>query len=1339
LESGPPGPPEERSARERRHRRLWFWIPAAMVTLLVLGVIAAVTALTLLFKSGDPELSSQIITLLNQAVGTDSTRFVTDGVRGTLTKGAIVKNPRLLVRTPGGEFTWARARSLRVDYDLAALVLGRPQIFRIELDDPRVDLVHDKNGELVLPRFASHGKGKPSKQETTIEIVVRNGTLTVDREGIRFGRIGGNATLVTGGEASSIFIRDLSGSSETPGRPGRLDLNGRVLIAANSLRAAPLEIALGSSRITAHLDWDLAHASARAGRLTLHPLQVQEALRSLEIQSQEGTVRGDVVFSGTPTAGQARANLTGAYGGEPIDTLVLEARSRPGAIRFDAIRLRVRKSEVGGTGTLFTRGVLVADLAFHDVNPAVIPWLKSPEHTPSGNLAGQVRIEGQRGSQHPSGRVELALASSHLGNLDIDRAFFKGRFRPDGAAAIDSGWIAVPGAKLVGHGTLGAKRAIDARVTVTLEDLTRLNRLLGPMRAASGTGRFTGYVSGTLDSARFDARGELQKSRFENGLASDSVVVVAQGVLTPKIDLTAEVGVRGLRADSRPLGNVDAAVAGGETLSVLHYRQALGDTVLTLQGVIHFEKDQTEATVDSLRLAAGTHVIRGKGPVHVIAMQRHVRVDDLLLDLDPGTLSASMDWNPDDDIVDFRGHIADIDLSRVREIQRWRPVSGLANAEVLVTGSIHDPEASLRLEVAQPDVGKVAGDSLVLNADYAPGVLTIARGDWASGTSRLRLSGTVRSHMTAEDWIHAVTSGDHGWASRATLAIRAVSDSFDLSLLAPADTSLRTLEGSARMEATLTGTPAAPEIEVTGSAPRLTYQGVDASIAAADLAYEDRRLRIKRFEAHPSESVSHVEGVIPIDLSLYAPRRLLDTDPISLHVDMPDGNLAILPILFPEVVGACSGRLSATLAVSGTPQHTIVNGTCKVTKGRVRFAGRDEVLEDLTASATIDQERIQVTSATAHQGKRGQFSATGWWRWPTEHESMPNPEDFGPAGDYNFHVLLTDFTTTDGVSYSFAVTGDLTVANTRNPDGAEVPWVTGHAIVSKGEITLDLSKPPEEPGEPLPFMYNVTVRIPGNLFYRNLDAEVEVETETDADLIFKNEGYGDLALGVLDVRGGKYYVLTREFRNLSGTVNFNSPDRIDPEVDIVGETSLPTPTGEPLTVYLALTDRVSRLKVRVYDEGGQHTSSELWKALAYGQFVGGGTITTAGGGTATASENAGGSVAVPISNYLFQNVEHWIGSTGFIDTIDLRGSTGTANSTSTSPISVVGVGKYVTPDIYFKYSRDFSGSAEEQTNLDYRLTRRLLVKGQRIRRAAANSQNLPTEEYNLDLKIRLEY
>jgi hypothetical protein len=376
---------------------------------------------------------------------------------------------------------------------------------------------------------------------------------------------------------------------------------------------------------------------------------------------------------------------------------------------------------------------------------------------------------------------------------------------------------------------------------------------------------------------------------------------------------------------------------------------------------------------------------------------------------------------------------------------------------------------------------------------------------------------------------------------------------------------------------------------------------------------------------------------------------------------------------------------------------------------------------------------MQLLKATGRQGKKGSLSATGWWRWPTTAPDPMEPPPIGPRGQYEFKIKAVEFTTTDRENYLFRVTGDLTIVNARNPAGAVVPSIRGAVVINKGELTLDLSKPAASPGEPLPILYYVNIDIPGNVFYRTLDAEVELES--DGYVIFKNEGDGDLALGILNVRGGKYYILTRQFRNLQGTVHFNSPDRIDPEVNISADTTIPD--REEHVVYLALSDRVSRLKVRVYDDKGT-SPNDLWKALALGQFAPSAGVDVSSGG----SEELPGA-ALPISNYLFQNLEHWLGGTGFIDTIDLRSgasaaaSGGTSNSGG-SPVSMVGVGKYVTSDLYLKYARDFSGTGEEQINADYRFTRHLLLKGQQINRKASTSGQEP-QEYSVDLKVRLEY
>jgi hypothetical protein len=72
----------------------------------------------------------------------------------------------------------------------------------------------------------------------------------------------------------------------------------------------------------------------------------------------------------------------------------------------------------------------------------------------------------------------------------------------------------------------------------------------------------------------------------------------------------------------------------------------------------------------------------------------------------------------------------------------------------------------------------------------------------------------------------------------------------------------------------------------------------------------------------------------------------------------------------------------------------------------------------------------------------------------------------------------------------------------------------------------------------------------------------------------------------------------------------------------------------------------------------------------------------------------------------------------------------------------------VTPELYVKYSRDFSGTAEQAQSLsaEYRVTRHLLLRGEQIRTgpgsvASSATGNVGTnkQEYNLDLKVRLEY
>jgi autotransporter translocation and assembly factor TamB len=1306
----------------------------------IVGALAlaafAVAGLLALFRAGNPALSGRIVAELNRAVTSDSTRFTCDRVHGTLFRGVILDNPKLLVLTPVGEVVWAQSRSLRVDADLIALAFGQKQDLRVELDQPRIDLVHDRRGELVMPRFVQGKKGEKRSGETRVVIAVKDGAFSMDRAKTRYGRIGGTATLVLGPERSTILLDRLSGTNLTPGRPRKLELSGELDVEHGALRARPLEVTLGSSRLTAEVDWDLEKARVRDGTLSVHPLELQEFFRAFDLASADGTANGEITFSGTPTDGSARVCLQGTYAGEPVDTLVLAARSRPGAVDFSALHLRVRKNDVTGSGAFDTRaGALIADLAFRDVNPAVLPWWKSPENTPSGSLAGRGRFSVRRAPPSIDVAASVDLASSRLGRLAIRRGHLRVAAHPNGAAVLDSSWVDVPGGRIVAVGSLGADRALLVNVHASVHDLSGMNELLGSPQIDAGRGRVDGTLSGTLESPLYKAQMDLYGTRLKNGVGGDSVTVELQGRFRPELDLVADAGIRGLHAGERALGNVDATVSGGKTLRIERYRQSLGDTLITLAGKVIFAEEGTEAQIDSVALAAGEYHIRNRGPVRIGFFGKRVRMSDLALDLDPGTLRLDLDYNPSADAIDARGSIAEVDLGRLPGLSQGKTrFAGVLQGDFLASGPLRDPDVSLKLAVIEPVVGDIAGDSVRLDLNYTPGVLTVEQAAWKAAASRILASGTIRPHLTLQDWLRAAGRHDRTWTEHADLALTASLDSFDLRLVAPADTSLRTLEGIATGNARVSGTSSAPVMSIEGRVSSMSYRGVSGEIAAVDLAYKDRRLRINRFEARQTEgSGSQIRGELPLDLAFYADDRLIDKEPISLTVEIPNGDFSIARLLLPEMIGYSSGRYSASAVVSGTPADARVTGNFHLTGGRLRPAGRDEVIDHVDLDATFDQKQLTITRAVAKQGEKGKIEATGFWRWPTGKRAA-GPPGFGPPGTYEMHVKATDFTATDRNTYAARFTGSLDIVNGRDPRGAERPLITGHGTITKGELTLDLAKPPSAPSEPLPFLYSVTVDMPGNFFYRNLDAEVEVET-VEGPLTFKNEGDGDLALGVLEVRSGKYYVVTREFRNLQGTISFNNPDRIDPDVNIVGETSIPAPGTQEgsRVVYLALTDRVSRLKVRVYDDNGT-PPNDLWKALAFGQFVPLGGVGTT---EAAASGGVDPSVAVPISNYLFQNVERWIGSSGFIDTIDLRGSGAAADQNkSTSALSVVGVGKYVTPQFYFKYSKDFSATAEQEISADYRVTRHLLLKGQQIRSTAPDK---PPQEYNLDLKIRLEY
>lgn len=1323
--------------RHRRANRSVWWIVSGVIVLTILLVLGGgVGVLTKLFASGDSGLSQRVLTALNGALGSDSTHFVFDGIHGTLFRGAVLERPRLLVRSEGREVVWASAHRARVDYDLWRLLFTSRRELTVRLDSLQVVMVRDSKRAFIAPRFRK-GSGKPGSNQTRIHLALRAASLRFPEDRVALVDLNGNGVASFGGGSSSVLVERLTGEAHGVRAKAPVRLNGMVVFQDSTWRLDPVRVEFARSRFDASGDWDAPAGRLREGTVRLTPMVLGEILPLLDVHGVEGTVRGDLDLAGRPEDGTASGCLSGELAGETIDTLLVRARLRRDGVVIDHLDTKLRGATVTGHGRIDPNGTVTARLAFRDANPASIPWWKAPEGMPTGVLAGVAQVQVARGRPRPSVRLTGTLGSSRVGKLPIDRAAFVVHAPPLGGLVVDSLSIDSPGGRVSGEGTIDAAGALRATMVASVADLGRMGALLAPMTPSEGRGRVTATFGGTTRAPTIDLRGAFARARFESGLRADSATVAATGALAPALDLRGTLRVAGLASKDQALGNVTASFEGGRTMRIDRFLQSAGDTTLTMRGVLTFEEGGVSARVDSLHLVAGAIRATAREPVAVTYARNRLRAAPLVFDLEPGRLEADLDWDVSAGRIDTRGFVAGLDLARLGGGASGRNASGTLRGQFLASGPVADPDVTIRGTVEAPRFRRLAADSIQATLEYAPGVLSIGSLRWDVGETSAEARGSVRTRFTLQSWLRALSRDDRAWTNDATLALEVAADSFQLATIAPADTSLRTLQGEASIRARVGGTVAAPTLSITGRVPGFHYHTLSGDVATLEGAYRDRRLTLDKLEFRQGAGVMNVSGTLPIDLAPFAKRRLLRDEPLHLSIRASDTDLSTLTAMS-ALVATSSGSVSGEAEVTGTPGHPKWRGSMRVVNGRVRFAGRYEVFEGIHVDGTFDEERLTLTKIEARQGKRGRLTGSGYWIWSGASRSLP-PGSVGPPGEYNVSLKATDCVVTDREYYLFQFSGSFTVVNGRTPLGIVKPRITGSGTVSRGELAVNLSAPAGEPPPALPFLYDVTADFPRQFKYKQLDTEVDLA----GSLHLRNEGERDIALGVLTVKGGQFYFLTRKFTNLTGEVNFNSLEKLDPFIAIDAETrvrrrsAVADELGDHV-ISLAVTGRASQLQIRPWDTEGTGPS-DLWRELSVGQFS---APELAGSASGNPLSGVGSFKDLPVSDYLFRNAERLISESGFFDTLDLSSGRGSsANRTATGPIDLgtVGVGKFVTRDLFVKYSSDFSGQSEgQQITAEYRMTRNLLLRGQQIlgRQPTINQSE---QEFNLDLKIRVEY
>jgi hypothetical protein len=236
----------------------------------------------------------------------------------------------------------------------------------------------------------------------------------------------------------------------------------------------------------------------------------------------------------------------------------------------------------------------------------------------------------------------------------------------------------------------------------------------------------------------------------------------------------------------------------------------------------------------------------------------------------------------------------------------------------------------------------------------------------------------------------------------APVAARLTADSVALADLATLGQSSMQLAGTIGLDLSMTGTAAAPILDVTGRLDGTKVGEVTLERTTFNGHYENRRFLGGLGVLRNDTTVLNVVANLPLDLAIESrSRRLLD-DTLRVSVISRNVDLALIESFTPSLSGA-HGRLNATLSLTGRPDKRSYEGFLRVDSAgafvtdlgiRVR-----DVFADIVAQGdTIDIRRISMVS-----GDESRDSL--WIRGALSLADVEDPSFDVTLGARDFHVI----------------------------------------------------------------------------------------------------------------------------------------------------------------------------------------------------------------------------------------------------------------------------------------------------------------------------------------------
>ncbi|NLJ26654.1 MAG: hypothetical protein GX433_01415 [Deltaproteobacteria bacterium] len=447
---------------------------------------------------------------------------------------------------------------------------------------------------------------------------------------------------------------------------------------------------------------------------------------------------------------------------------------------------------------------------------------------------------------------------------------------------------------------------------------------------------------------------------------------------------------------------------------------------------------------------------------------------------------------------------------------------------------------------------------------------------------------------------------------------------------------------------------------------------------------------------------AQLEGPVkkPAKASLAVPARF-SLDPFAFEVSPSsplqgsldaEADLARLMQFVPQEGQKLAGNLTAHLDIGGTVSEPGVSGDAVIEKGHYENQATGTVLSNLSAKVVARGKRLDIENLTATDSGAGKISATGGL-------------ELDPEKDFPFKVEITftdatlvrreDVTGTvrggldlAGSSRNVALGGNLEVAPAQiNLPKSLPPELTRLDVIEiHGPVEMKHEGKPEIAPPPFKLGLNLRVVLPGRIFVRGrgLDSEwggnLRIEGSADAPVI----------IGNLNVIRGYFDFLDKRFKLVKGTIQFDGTSPPSPYLEVTAEAQ-----AKDITARLLISGLVSSPKIEL-ESDPYLPKDEILARILFGRSLSNVTpVQALKLAKAAETLSTGG------------NTLDFMGRSRKIlglDQLDIREAEGES-------AAAVGIGKYLTEDIYVDVQKDVSGQAGK-ARVEVEITPNITITGE---------------------------